>query len=157
MNVSINDQFNAFAEGRYMDSDGQDSWCFNFYDWFCREGALRKKSDKLFPAMIRFCRKMNLDTSQYYCFFKNNCPSFDHLYDDFRICDRETGDVVFTVVPRRTHRDGSTSAEVWGKYNNFAGPIAQGRNMTEIYESNELRDCKMSGLAEDSIHTKITV
>ena len=147
MRVSINDQFHAFAEGRYMNSEGHASWCFNFYDWFCEDAKLEEKADTLYPAMMRFCRKMGLDTSRYFCFFKNNCPTFDNLYDDFRICDRETGDVVFTVIPDRVHHNGHKRASIWGIYNGFDGPIAQGESMREIYESEAFESLR-TGWAE---------
>ena len=53
------------------------------------------------------------------------------LYDDFRICDVETGDVIWTVTPKCGH---SGKAEVWGRQNDFKGPIAVGTNMNEIYK-----------------------
>jgi hypothetical protein len=64
-----------------------------------------------------------IDTEKNYVFFKNNCPMRGGLYDDFRVCDMETGDVIFTVVPRCTH---SGKAEVWGRENEFKGPLVQG-------------------------------
>jgi hypothetical protein len=55
------------------------------------------------------------------------------LYDDFRICDIETGDVIWTVVPKCSH---SGLAEVWGKQNGFKGAVITGKNMNEIYKGN---------------------
>jgi hypothetical protein len=34
--ISLRQQLEAFDKGIYLDSDGGESWCFNFYDWFCR-------------------------------------------------------------------------------------------------------------------------
>ena len=53
-------------------------------------------------------------------FFKNNCGWT--LYDDFRICDLDTGDVLYTVTPK----DSDGKATVWGKDNDFAAPLVDG-------------------------------
>jgi hypothetical protein len=142
--VSLKDQLTAWAvDGTYIDSNGNESWCFNFYDWFCRDTSLENKSDRLFSACSKFCKQMGIDQDKHYVFFKNNCPLFDHLYDDFRIVDRETGDVVWTVIPRRTHRNGDTTAAVWGKHNGFNGPIAQAQNYTQLLSSKKMEEVKL--------------
>ena len=40
-------------------------------------------------------------TNTLYVFFKNNCPGCGPLYDDLRICDIESGDVLFNVCPSK--------------------------------------------------------
>jgi hypothetical protein len=40
-------------------------------------------------------------------------------------------DVIWTVTPKCGH---SGEAEVWGRQNNFNGPIAVGQNMNKIYK-----------------------
>lgn len=94
-----------------------------WYDWFCRDTSLAAKTAALGKKVKQLAgsTKLNLDTM--YVFFKNNCPMVGGLYDDFRICDLTTGDVLYTVVPRCTH---SGKAEVWGRENNFQGPLVQG-------------------------------
>ena len=129
---TLREQFEAFNQGKYLDSDGSESWCYNFYDWFCKDTSLKNKADKLFPLAIKFANKMGIDLDKHYVFFKNNCPVGHPLYDDFRICDKETGWVVFTVVPKEPRSD---KTEVWGRENNFDGPLFQGKNLNEIYKN----------------------
>lgn len=129
---TLREQFEAFEQGKYLDSGGSESWCYNFYDWFCKDTSLKSKADKLFPMAIKFVEKMNIDLDKHYVFFKNNCPVDDDLYDDFRICDKENGYVVYTVIPEDPRSDG---AEVWGRENDFDGPLFQGRNLDEIYKN----------------------
>ena len=129
---TLREQFEAFEQGKYLESDGGESWCYNFYDWFCKDTSLKSKADKLFPMAIKFANKMGIDLDKHYVFFKNNCPVSHPLYDDFRICDKENGWVVFTVVPKEP-RSGKT--EVWGRENDFDGPLFQGRNLDEIYKN----------------------
>ena len=49
------------------------------------------------------------------------------LYDDFRICDLETGNVIYTVVPSYNGQ-----SEVWGSANDFKEPLFEGKGMREV-------------------------
>jgi hypothetical protein len=46
--ANLKQQLEAFKQGRYLDSDGNESWCYTFYDWFCKNSSLEEKSKKLF-------------------------------------------------------------------------------------------------------------
>jgi len=129
--VSLREQLAAFKAGSIMDSDGTVNFCFNFFDWFCRESSLEGKAKQLFPRVKTFAEKMGVNLDTTYCIFKNNCPMGGQLYDDFRICDRETGHVIWTVVPKCGH---SGQAEVWGTINSFQGAHLQGPTLTAIYK-----------------------
>lgn len=129
--VSLTHQLEAFKNGNIIDSEGRSNHCHNFYDWFCNESSLERKSIKLMNQVKRWVKFRNTDTDKVYVFFKNNCPMVGPLYDDFRICDRETGDVIWTVVPKCGH---SGKAEVWGRQNNFQGPIAVADTMSDIFK-----------------------
>ena len=133
MKATLTQQLAAFKNGQFMDSDGEtDTDCFTFFDWFCKDKALKGKAEKLFPMVERFVKKRNIDTDKVYVFFKNNCPVFGPLYDDFRIVDRETENVIYTVTPKSGH---TGTAEVWGRENNFQQAIAVGKNLNEIYKN----------------------
>jgi hypothetical protein len=129
--VNLKQQFEAFKAGRIIDSEGRENDCFNFYDWFCKSTSLERKSKKLYKAAIRFCKEMNVDLERHYVFFKNNCPMFGPLYDDFRICDLEEGNVVYNVTLKSGH---SGEAEVYSRETGFNVPVYQGPSMTEFYK-----------------------
>ena len=129
--VSLREQLAAFKAGNIMDADGTVNFCFNFFDWFCKESSLENKAKQLFPRVKTFAEKMGVNLDTTYCIFKNNCPMGGQLYDDFRICDRETGFVIWTVVPKCGH---SGQAEVWGTINSFQGAHLQGPTLTAIYK-----------------------
>jgi hypothetical protein len=131
MRTTLTQQLEAFENGKFIDSEGKESWCFNFYDWFCKDSSLKNKATRLFMLVKRWAKNRNTDTDKVYVFFKNNCPMNGPLYDDFRICDIETGDVIWTVTPKSGH---SGLAEVWGKQNDFKGAIVTGENMTAIFK-----------------------
>jgi len=92
------------------------SWYF--YDWFCKNRSLERKSEILFSRLKTFLKHIDIDLEKTYVFFKNNCPMSGPLYDDFRICCLETDDVLYAVTPNR----GCTS-EIWGAKNNFEEPL----------------------------------
>ena len=109
--VNLATQLNGFANGLILDSAGNNHDCFNFYDWFCKDSSLQRKSWNLMKKVKTFLKhNPQIDILETYVFFKNNCPMNGPLYDDFRICD-DTG-VLFTVIPKCSH---SGKAEVWGK------------------------------------------
>lgn len=129
MRTTLTQQLAAFEQGIFIDSDGSEDECYNFFDWFCKDTALKAKAEKLFQMVKRWVKARNIDTDKVYVFFKNNCPLIGPLYDDFRICDIETGDVIWTVTPK-SGRSGLT--EVWGKCNGFNAPVVTGKNLTEV-------------------------
>ena len=97
-----------------------------WYDWFCKEASLPNKTKKLVSKLKQIVGSPKLNPEKQYVFFKNNCPVAGSLYDDFRICDIETGDVLYTTTPSRTNHVGQTFAEVWGKENDFQEPLVCG-------------------------------
>ena len=49
------------------------------------------------------------------------------LRDDFRICDKKTGRVLWTVTPKTDH------VEIWGSENDFRDPIFEGHSVNSFY------------------------
>ena len=49
------------------------------------------------------------------------------LRDDFRICDKETDDVLFTVTPT------TGRVEVWGNENYFSEALFEGHSLNSFY------------------------
>jgi len=122
-NMNIDTFAERFLRGDFNLNDLQTQIDAGWYDWFCRDTSLAAKTEKLGRKVLQLMESTKIDTEKNYVFFKNNCPMRGGLYDDFRVCDMETGDVIFTVVPRCTH---SGKAEVWGRENEFKGPLVQG-------------------------------
>ena len=97
-----------------------------WYDWFCKDTSLVNKTKNLGTKFksISNSSKINLDSQ--YIFFKNNCPCVGSLYDDFRICDIKSGDVIYTIVPSSGYDSNKGTAEVYGKENDFKEPLVSG-------------------------------
>ena len=108
---TLREQFAAYDKRPrvWLDSDGKEDWAFNFYDWFCKDSALENRAKKLMPAAKRFAKKMNIDLDTHYVFFKNNCPMNGPLRDDFRICEKETGDVYKPATWRAPYTKGKNA------------------------------------------------
>ena len=101
------------------------SKCFGFYDWFCKDSSLKNKAKTLVGRLQTILKNnKRFDPNTTYVFFKNNCPCNGGLYDDFRICDIETGSVLYTVTPRDPHEKGKAS--VWSYENDFKEPLIIG-------------------------------
>lgn len=97
-----------------------------WYDWFCRETSLKRKGEALLKKLKVIASSNKFDNDKCYVFFKNNCPCVGNLYDDFRICDKETGDVLYCVIPKSGHKCDEGRAQVFGVDNNFDEPIVEG-------------------------------
>lgn len=128
MTITLKHQLdNFFFDGKIFNEKGQHDDCYNFYDWFCKDSSLPKKAERLFKQVRTFLKyHPEIDQTKTYVFFKNNCPMNGSLYDDFRICDRETGDVIYTVTPRSGFSIDRGRAILYGKANGFDGPLATG-------------------------------
>ncbi len=142
--INLVKQLEAYAQGKYLDSSGAESWCFNFYDWFCKESTLKKKSDTLYKLVKKIVPLLPVDQTKVYVFFKNNCPCFGKLYDDFRVCDVETGDVIFNFVPKSGHNiNADAPTELWSKLNGFQEPLLKAKNPTELIKMLIAKPIKM--------------
>ena len=122
-NMNINTFATRFLAGEFYFSDVKTQCEAGWYDWFCRDTSLANKTRSLGKKVLQLMSSDKIDNENNYVFFKNNCPMKGPLYDDFRICDMETGDVIYTVVPRSGH---TGVAEIWGRENNFDGPVVSG-------------------------------
>jgi hypothetical protein len=131
MNKTLRDQLEAFSRGIIIDNEGVEDECYNFYDWFCSDKVLKAKSEKLFKQVRRFVGEFKINLDKHYVFFENNCPMRGSLYDDFRICDIESGDVVWAVTPKSGH---SNKAEIWGSRNAFKEVLYEDDNLGKIYK-----------------------
>lgn len=127
---STKEQLEAFNRGEFLDR------CFYFYDWFCKKRSLERKSKSLIPKVKKFIKVAKVDVDNTYVFFKNNCPFYGQLYDDFRICDRSTGDVIWTVIPKSGHK--GSKCELWGRLNDFEKPILEVETWSKLIKTLEL-------------------
>jgi len=96
---------------------------YPWYDWFCSKKSLKNRSIKLFIKLKSIVNSSKINKDTMYVFYKNNCPMIGSTYDDFRICDIETGNVIYTIIPKESR---SGKSEVWGSENDFKEVLASG-------------------------------
>jgi len=126
--INIKAWVENFKAGMYDSPDIQTQIEAGWYDWFCQNGSLATKTKQLASKLIGIMDSPRFDKENCYVWFKNNCPMVGPLYDDFRIADLETGNVLFTVshLLRGCHGCSEGHWEVWSKDNKFSGPVVEG-------------------------------
>jgi len=97
-----------------------------WYDWFCKETSLEGKTKRLMPKVKRVAKSNKIDPEKSYVFFTNRCPMVGKLFDDFRICDIESGDVQYNIVPSSGFARDEGESQVYGKENDFKEPLVSG-------------------------------
>lgn len=124
MNTTLTEWIDRFDGGEF-DADDFSTQCdAGWYDWFCKDSALRNKTYKLAKKVKKIAKSPKIDPNKTYVWFKNNCPMVGSLYDDFRIADIKTGDTIYCVVPKSGHVGGK--AELWGRENDFSEALVEG-------------------------------
>jgi hypothetical protein len=124
--MTVREFIRNYEGGAYESPDSGTMIAAGWYDWFCRDASLKGKLDRLFPKVKLIAGSKKIDQDRNYVFFKNNCPCFGSLYDDFRFCDMKTGDVIYTIVPASGHERTKGRAELWGRENGFEKPLVEG-------------------------------
>lgn len=124
--LSIREYLTKFDNGDFDSNDFNTQCAAGWYDWFCSDSKLAAKTKKLTKKLKEIVNSEKIDQDKHYVWFKNNCPMDGELYDDFRIADLETGDVIFTIIPASGHTSLAGVAEVWGQENGFDGAIVEG-------------------------------
>ena len=97
-----------------------------WYDWFCNTTSLQNKGLDLLKKLNQINKSKKFDSDKTYVFFKNCCPCDGSLYDRFNICDIETGEVIYCITPKSGHKADNSKGNVWGKENDFKGPLVEG-------------------------------
>jgi len=123
--MTINEWIEKFDNGGFESSDVDTQINAGWYDWFCNDKSLSKKTKKLGNKLVEIKDSHRIDTENQYVFFKNNLRANGKLYDDFCICDIESGDVIYTIIPEE--------GKVWGRENSFHGPLFSG-SWKQIFE-----------------------
>lgn len=111
-----------FVNGRYDAADVATQIEAGWFDWFCKDSSLAKRTEKLGRKVIQIAKGNKFNNDESYVFFKNNCPMSGGTYDSFSICDVDKGDVQFWVGKPSYSKDW----EVFGPANEFKEALVVG-------------------------------
>lgn len=123
--VEFAERFNA---GKFKSRDRHTQCIAGWYDWFCSDFALAAKTEYLGKKVLSILDSKKFDKTKSYVFFKNNCPCVGALYDQFSICDIESGDVLFCAQHLEKGSHGCDKAH-WELYDadiSFGKPVVSG-------------------------------
>lgn len=117
-----------FSAGEFKSRDRLTQCIAGWYDWFCSDGALAAKTEYLGKRVLSILDSKKFDKTKSYVFFKNNCPCVGALYDQFSVCDIETGDVLYCCqhLEKGSHGCDKAHWEIYGRENDFKEPLIEG-------------------------------
>lgn len=124
---TITEFVEKFRNGEFNSKNKAVQCDAGWYDWFCNDTALAGKTKVLGAKVASIMDSKRFDKDSCYVFFKNNCPLVGPLYDQFSICDIQTGDVLFCIQHLNRGSHGCDKAH-WDVYSNdnFHDPAVSG-------------------------------
>jgi hypothetical protein len=128
MEMSIKTFVERFKRGDFNHSSRRIQCEAGWYDWFCKDSALAGKTKKLGAKVCKIANSKRFNKETSYVFFKNNCPCVGALYDQFSICDIESGDVLFCArhLEKGSHGCDKAHWELYDADFSFEKPAVSG-------------------------------
>lgn len=118
--ITVKKWIALFNCGMYAKGDRETQIKAGWYDWFCKDTSLKNKTLRMGNIIKKITNPKILNDM--YVFFKNNCPFIGRLYDQFKFCDLETGEVIYCVSCDDDHEKHKYT--VYGRENGFKEAIA---------------------------------
>jgi hypothetical protein len=87
--------------------------CFGFFDWFCRDKGLKSRMLKIKGKISFLVKSGVIDGDKNRVILKNNCPYDGDLYDDFRVIDIETDEMICGLAPSLGYTHMKGKCEFW--------------------------------------------
>lgn len=129
MEMNIKTFAERFVRGDFSSPSRKVQVEAGWYDWFCKDSSLANKTKNLGVKVLSIMDSKRFDKEKTYVFFKNNCPCVGALYDQFSICDIETGDVLFCVqhlLEKGSHGCDHAHWELYDGSVSFHDPVVNG-------------------------------
>lgn len=126
--ITIREWVERFNSGEFDCDSHLTQLQAGWYDWFCSDRALPNKTRVLGKKVCKIADSRRFDKDKTYVFFKNNCPMVGPLYDQFSVCDINTGDVLFCIqhLEKGSHGCDKAHWEVYCRENDFRDPVING-------------------------------
>lgn len=126
--ITTREWIDKFNKGVFSSEDRETQCNAGWYDWFCKDSSLANKTIRMGNIIKKIINPTILDNM--YVFFKNNCPLVGSLYDQFKFCDMETGDVIYCICCDDKRSD--YRYEVYGIENDFKEAIVGFNSSKEL-------------------------
>lgn len=125
--MTIREFCERFNNGEFNSPDRKTQCRAGWYDWWCKDYSLAYKTEFLGNSVCAIKDSKRFNQDEAYVFFKNNCPCVGPLYDQFSICDIESGDVLYCCQHLEKGSHGCRKAH-WEVYSNenFEKPCVNG-------------------------------
>lgn len=137
--ISIRKFLENYEAGIYGNPDVQIQIEAGWYDWFCNEKSLRNKTLKLAKKLKSILPSDKIDIDKHYVWFKNNCPMYGSLYDDFRIARLEDQEPLYCIIPSNGHDSIKGRCSVYDIQNPKNGDIVfnSWKELTQWFKTSE--------------------
>jgi hypothetical protein len=127
--VSIREWQKNYREGKYDRKDRKTQCDAGWFDWFCQDKSLARRTKAIAPFILALKDGGKVDLDRYYFFMKNNCPASNHpLFDTIGIVELTTdgshGEQIFWVA-FQDKRSGYP-CELFSPVNRYEEPIVSG-------------------------------
>lgn len=122
--ISISEFVANFRAGKYNDPDIATQIEAGWYDWFCSDRLLVKKTFELGKKIEEILDSPLFDPDNCYVFFKNNALIDGTTYDQFSIVEMGGDRKPLFVVQEPNSRFRAWA--VYGKENNYSQALAMG-------------------------------
>lgn len=128
--MSVKQWIGAFVLEDFDSKDIKTQINAGWYDWFCKDSSLRNKTYRMGKIITQLREGGKIDFSNWYVWFKNNCPLNGPLYDDFRFARLDNGEVQFTIQLDCCFN--TKRYTVYGRKNDFNEPLFETDKSKEL-------------------------
>lgn len=87
--------------------------CFGFYDWFCRDSSLEARYKRALVKVKQMVKLGLIDGDKHTFWLKNNCPMSGSLYDDIRFNTVDGDEYIGGVAPSLGYASMRGKCDYW--------------------------------------------
>lgn len=134
MEMSIREFVRQFNEGAFNSPDLKTQCRAGWFDWFCQDRSLARKTQDLGKFVKQLKDSEKIDMVRDYVFFVNRCPLCYPLYDSVKICRRKDGMVKYCIDfnDQSIKERYNATVAIYGRENGFVVPLFTGNRREAV-------------------------